>query len=258
MKSHGEQPSLFEAATDASMAEGEARSLARRFAELPAGWREALADFMRSTSFPRLCSFVDTERASGKTIYPDDEFHALRLCAPERVKVVILGQDPYHGEDRGIPQAHGLAFSVPPGVRVPPSLRNIRKEIALEYGREPAVAGGGCLDAWARQGVLLLNTSLTVERHRAGSHAKRGWEACTDALIAYLGQREQAIVFMLWGAHAQAKRLLLQPHGHHLVLEAAHPSPLSAYRGFFGCGHFRQANEFLEANGRTPVDWIAD
>jgi uracil-DNA glycosylase len=181
-----------------------------------------------------------------------DAFRALRLTDPDDVKVVILGQDPYHGEDRGTPQAHGLAFSVPPSVRPPPSLRNIFKEIAATLGYQSP--RHGCLDAWAKQGVLLLNTVLTVERNQAASHAKRGWEKCTDTLIHELAMRHDGLVFMLWGAHAQAKRALLGGKAH-CVLEAPHPSPLSAHRGFLGCRHFALANEYLVAQGRQPIDW---
>ena len=222
-----------------------------QFDALPAAWRELLAPFVASDAYAPLCRFVDDERAAGKTVYPADVFRALRLTSPDDVKVVILGQDPYHGEDRGTPQAHGLAFSVPPAVRPPPSLRNIFKEIAASLGIE--APAHGCLDAWARQGVLLLNTVLTVERASAASHAKRGWERCTDTLIHELAARHENLVFMLWGAHAQNKRALLS--GAHCVLEAPHPSPLSAHRGFLGCGHFAQANDYLQAHGRQPIDW---
>ncbi|HEV3429024.1 MAG TPA: uracil-DNA glycosylase [Paraburkholderia sp.] len=223
-----------------------------QFAALPSAWRDLLDPFIASDAFAPLCQFVDAERAAGKTVYPADVFRALRLTSPDDVKVVILGQDPYHGEDRGTPQAHGLAFSVPPGVRPPPSLRNMFKEIAASLGID--APAHGCLDAWARQGVLLLNTVLTVERANAASHAKRGWERCTDTLIHELATRHQHLVFMLWGAHAQNKRALLG-NGEHAVLEAPHPSPLSAHRGFLGCGHFVQANEYLQAHGRQPIDW---
>ncbi|WP_322015760.1 uracil-DNA glycosylase [Paraburkholderia sp. J12] len=223
-----------------------------QFAALPAAWRDLLAPFTASDAYGPLCRFVDEERAAGKTVYPADVFRALRLTSPDDVKVVILGQDPYHGEDRGTPQAHGLAFSVPPAVRPPPSLRNIFKEIAASLGIE--APPHGCLDAWARQGVLLLNTVLTVERANAASHAKRGWERCTDTLIRELAARHDHLVFMLWGAHAQAKRALVEGQPH-CVLEAPHPSPLSAHRGFLGCGHFAQANAYLESQGRKPIDW---
>lgn len=223
-----------------------------QFDALPPAWRDLLRPFIESDGYAPLCRFVDDERASGKTVYPADVFRALRLTSPDDVKVVILGQDPYHGEDRGTPQAHGLAFSVPPSVRPPPSLRNIFKEIATSLGIE--APPHGCLDAWARQGVLLLNTVLTVERDHAASHAKRGWERCTDTLIHELAMRHEHLVFMLWGAHAQAKRALLDGH-RHCVLEAPHPSPLSAHRGFLGCGHFALANDYLRRHGRQPIDW---
>ncbi|CAB3790652.1 Uracil-DNA glycosylase [Paraburkholderia caffeinitolerans] len=223
-----------------------------QFAALPTAWRELLTPFIESDAYAPLCRFVDDERAAGKTVYPTDVFRALRLTSPDEVKVVILGQDPYHGDDRGTPQAHGLAFSVPPAVRTPPSLRNIFKEIAASLGIE--APAHGCLDAWARQGVLLLNTVLTVERANAASHAKRGWERCTDTLIREIAARHEHLVFMLWGAHAQNKRALLGT-GEHCVLEAPHPSPLSAHRGFLGCGHFAQANAYLSAHARAPIDW---
>ncbi|MFM0695881.1 uracil-DNA glycosylase [Paraburkholderia graminis] len=227
-------------------------TLEAQFAALPAAWRAHLKPFIESDAYAPLCRFVDGERAASKTVYPTDVFRALRLTSPDDVKVVILGQDPYHGEDRGTPQAHGLAFSVASNVRTPPSLRNIFKEIATSLGHEPP--RHGCLDTWAKQGVLLLNTVLTVERNSAASHAKRGWEKCTDTLIHELAMRHDHLVFMLWGAHAQAKRALLGGKSH-CVLEAPHPSPLSAHRGFLGCGHFAKANEYLVQHGRTPIDW---
>ena len=227
-------------------------TLEAQFDALPPAWRTHLRPFIESDTYESLCRFVDGERAAGKTVYPADVFRALRLTSPDEVKVVILGQDPYHGEDRGTPQAHGLAFSVPPAVRPPPSLRNIFKEIAASLGHEPP--RHGCLDAWTKQGVLLLNTVLTVERDSAASHAKRGWEKCTDTLIHELAQRHDGLVFMLWGAHAQAKRALLGGKSHY-VLEAPHPSPLSAHRGFLGCGHFALANEYLTEHNRRPIDW---
>ncbi|CDY77860.1 Uracil-DNA glycosylase, family 1 [Caballeronia glathei] len=229
-------------------------TLESQFEALPPGWRGHLRPFIESRHYAALCAFVDAERAAGKTVYPADVFRALRLTSPDDVKIVILGQDPYHGEDRGAPQAHGLAFSVPSPVRPPPSLRNIFKEISASLGFD--APKHGCLDSWAQQGVLLLNTSLTVERDKAGSHAKRGWEQCTDTLIHELATRHDSLVFMLWGAHAQAKRALIADTGkQHYVLEAPHPSPLSAHRGFIGCGHFALANDFLKKHGRTPIDW---
>ncbi|WEY38389.1 uracil-DNA glycosylase [Paraburkholderia sp. SUR17] len=253
------QPSLFDdenASVDVQPTAAASSShpplLEDQFDALPPAWRDHLRPFMESDAYAPLCRFVDGERAAGKTVYPADVFRALRLTSPDEVKVVILGQDPYHGEDRGTPQAHGLAFSVPPSVRPPPSLRNIFKEIAANFGHD--VPHHGCLDTWARQGVLLLNTVLTVERDQAASHAKRGWEQCTDTLIHELAMRHEHLVFMLWGAHAQAKRALLAGRPH-CVLEAPHPSPLSAHRGFLGCRHFALANDYLQTHGRAPIDW---
>ncbi|MEX3789906.1 uracil-DNA glycosylase [Paraburkholderia sp. JPY432] len=257
-RSSSPQASLFDdaapapAAASADTTSAAPPTLEAQFAALPAAWRAHLKPFIDSDTYAPLCRFVDGERAAGKTIYPADVFRALRLTSPDEVKVVILGQDPYHGEDRGTPQAHGLAFSVAPHVRPPPSLRNIFKEIGASLGH--ATPQHGCLDSWARQGVLLLNTVLTVERDSAASHAKRGWEKCTDTLIHELATRHQNLVFMLWGAHAQAKRALLGGKSHY-VLEAPHPSPLSAHRGFLGCGHFAKANEYLMQHGREPIDW---
>jgi uracil-DNA glycosylase len=252
-RSQPQQPSLFAEEETASPSPArDIQTLESQFDALPPAWRAHLKPFIDSDAYGTLCRFVDGERASGKTVYPADVFRALRLTSPDDVKVVILGQDPYHGEDRGTPQAHGLAFSVPPAVRPPPSLRNIFKEIAASLGYE--APQHGCLDAWAKQGVLLLNTVLTVERDHAASHAKRGWEKCTDTLIHELAIRHDGLVFMLWGAHAQAKRELLGGKSH-CVLEAPHPSPLSAHRGFLGCRHFALANEYLEAHGRPPIDW---
>lgn len=233
--------------------------LDKQLAALPPSWRALLEPCLGTPGWRTLCEFVDGERAAGKPIFPHDVFHALHLTPPEAVKVVILGQDPYHGtgtvDGVDVPQAHGLAFSVPDGVRVPPSLRNIFKEIAAEYGdagiARPSVSGN--LEGWAKQGVLLLNTVLTVEQGQAASHARRGWEAVTDCLIRQLAAMRPHLVFMLWGSHAQAKRALLQ--GEHCVLEAPHPSPLSAHRGFLGCGHFRKANDWLEAHGQAAIDW---
>ncbi|WP_374625914.1 uracil-DNA glycosylase [Pandoraea sp.] len=227
-----------------------------QFDALPGDWQTLLAAFVQSEAYAPLCRFVDAEVAAGKTVYPADIFHALRMTSPNDVKVVILGQDPYHGDDHGIAQAHGLAFSVQRGVRIPPSLRNIYKEIERDLGIAAPLHGN--LDAWAKQGVLLLNTTLTVEAGHAASHAKPfkkgGWQACTDTLLAGLAAQQRPRVFLLWGSHAQAKAPLLEGHGH-LLLEAPHPSPLSAHRGFLGCGHFSAANAFLAQHGQTPIDW---
>ncbi|MET1755094.1 uracil-DNA glycosylase [Novosphingobium sp. RD2P27] len=220
---------------------------------VPASWRAALSGVLETREARRLGGFLKAEEAAGKRIYPPQgsRLRALELTPLDAVKVVILGQDPYHGAG----QAHGLAFSVPEGVRVPPSLVNIYKEIASDCGA-PA-PGHGNLERWARQGVLLLNNALTVEEGRAGSHQKVGWEALTDAAVAAVAARAEPTAFMLWGNHARkkAERVPGLTGGPHLVLTAPHPSPLSAHAGFFGCRHFSQANDFLEANGRGAIEW---
>lgn len=213
-------------------------------------WANALdgefrADYMRS-----LKAFLAAEKAAKKVVYPhsSDWFRAFELTPLSDVKVVILGQDPYHGPG----QAHGLCFSVQPGVAVPPSLANIYKELASDIGFEPV--RHGCLENWANQGVLLLNTALTVEQGNAASHRGKGWEIFTDRAIEVVSQQAPPCVFMLWGGHARDKKPLIDAH-RHLILEAPHPSPLSAYRGFFGTRHFSKANAFLKAQGREPVHW---
>jgi uracil-DNA glycosylase len=230
--------------------------LAAQFDALPPSWATLLAPFIKSPRFQTLCQFVDAtcvrNAAQDLGVFPHTVFYALQQTPPERVKVVILGQDPYHGMDNGCPQAHGLAFSVPDGVRPPPSLRNIFKELTAEFGLPPPAHGN--LSSWAQQGVLLLNTVLTVTQGAAASHARQGWEACTDTLLTHLCTQYSNIVFLLWGAHAQAKRALIPAH-EHCILEAPHPSPLSAHRGFLGCGHFQKANAYLAHIGRTPIDW---
>ena len=197
-----------------------------------------------------LVSFLSAECAAGKAIYPQAEnyFAALDHTPTHAVKLVILGQDPYHGEG----QAHGLSFSVMPGVPVPPSLKNIYKEQAEDLGiHQP---NHGFLMPWAEQGVLLLNAVLSVEKGAAGSHQGKGWEIFTDKIIELLNDECEAVVFMLWGAGAQKKGIKID-RAKHLVLEGPHPSPLSAYRGFFGCKHFSKANEYLEGHGKTPINW---
>lgn len=221
---------------------------------LPESWRTALGPVLASPEAKRLFQFLNEEEAAGKRVYPPDDarLRAFTLTPLEAVKVVILGQDPYHGAG----QAHGLAFSVPEGVKVPPSLVNIYKEIASDCGGSRPFHGN--LEHWARQGVLLLNTSLSVEEGRAGSHQKKGWEAITDAAVAAVVARDTPSVFLLWGNHARqkAERVPGLAGGRHLVLTAAHPSPLSAHNGFFGCRHFSQANAFLQAQGRGTIDWV--
>ena len=199
-----------------------------------------------------LNDFLRQEKEAGHAVYPpeSDIFNALALTPFAKIGVVILGQDPYHGPG----QAHGLSFSVRDGVALPPSLRNIYKEIEGELG--VTMPRKGDLSGWARQGVLLLNATLTVRAAQAGSHQKRGWEFFTDAVIRAVNDGREHAVFMLWGAHAQKKGAFID-RGKHLVLEAPHPSPLSAHRGFLGCGHFKQANDYLTQHGRDPIDWTA-
>ena len=224
-------------------------------------WRPLLDQFLASSAGLALGQFLSERLASGAVVYPPQPFRALTLTPLQTVKVVILGQDPYHGPG----QAEGLAFSVTSGVRPPPSLRNIFKEIARDPGLAAAASAAPMpevsLVRWARQGVLLLNTCLTVEADAPASHAKRGWEVLTDAIVQRLAAQQAPLVFMLWGGHAQAKRPLIDSSptaSQHLVLTANHPSPLSALRPpvpFIGCGHFGRANAFLQQRGLTPIRW---
>lgn len=197
-----------------------------------------------------LKQFLQQEKAKGKIVYPkgDEIFNAMNTTPFEKVRVVILGQDPYHGAG----QAHGLSFSVPEGVRPPPSLVNIYKEISDEFGTP--VPKSGNLIHWAEQGVLLLNATLTVEQGLAGSHQNKGWEAFTDAIIHTLNDQHDHLVFMLWGSYAQKKGAFID-RNRHLVLQSVHPSPLSAHRGFLGCGHFKKANDYLQQHGQAPIQW---
>ncbi len=222
--------------------------------KLAESWRGPIGDQFAAPYMVALRAFLRDEQAAGKMIYPpvDQWYRALELTPLDQVRVVILGQDPYHGPG----QAHGLCFSVPPGVRPPPSLGNIYKELRVDLGLAPP--RHGCLESWARQGVLLLNSVLTVEAGQAASHKGRGWERFTDAIIATVAATQTPVVFMLWGAYAQKKAAFVRgvdDGGRHLVLKAAHPSPLSAHHGFLGCRHFSQANAFLLSNGLTPIDW---
>lgn len=221
--------------------------------KVPASWHAALEPVLACAEARRLGTWLRAEEAAGCTIYPPQgqRLHALELTRLDEVKVVILGQDPYHGPG----QAHGLAFSVPHGVRKPPSLVNICKELHADLGL--AVPDHGNLEGWASQGVLLLNAVLTVEAGRAGSHQGKGWEAITDALVAAVAARGEPSVFIAWGSHAQKKALRIAglANGPHLLLQSVHPSPLSAYRGFFGSKPFSQANAFLDLHGRGAVDW---
>jgi len=220
---------------------------------VPESWRPALETALASQGARTLGGFLKAEEAAGKVIYPPrgNRLAALDLTPLDSVKVVVLGQDPYHGPG----QAHGLAFSVPQGVKVPPSLVNIYKELEADLGIPRTTHGN--LESWARQGVLLLNNALTVEAGLAGSHQMKGWEALTDAAVAAVAARDVPTVFMLWGSHAQKKaaRVPGLESGPHLVLKAPHPSPLSAHSGFFGSRPFSQANAFLEQHGRGAIDW---
>jgi len=221
--------------------------------QVEAGWQPVVDAWAASPEGVQLQGFLAQREAAGAVIYPPEPLRALRLTPLAHTRVVILGQDPYHGPG----QAEGLSFSVPPGVKIPPSLRNIFKELQRDLGQQPPMSGGHLL-AWAERGVLLLNTCLTVEDGQPASHAKQGWEALTDALIARAARDAAPKVFMLWGAHAQAKAALIAGSGpQHLLLQANHPSPLSATRPpapFIGCGHFSQAAGWLAAQGR-PLDW---
>jgi uracil-DNA glycosylase len=214
-------------------------------------WKEVLSGEKTLPYFTDLMTFVHEERTAGKIIYPAQHnvFNALKLTPLDQVKVVILGQDPYHGPN----QAHGLCFSVLRGVQTPPSLLNIFKELVDDQS-DFTLPQHGDLSSWAEQGVLLLNTVLTVEQGRAHSHANRGWETFTDKVIDAVNEHTNGTVFLLWGSHAQKKQQRLDKHRHY-ILSSPHPSPLSAYRGFFGCGHFSKANELLSAQQKAPINW---
>ncbi|MAL99743.1 uracil-DNA glycosylase [Hydrocarboniclastica marina] len=214
------------------------------------GWRERLEAEFQQDYLMRLSEFLASEELAGKSIFPPRQlcFNALNATPFDHVGVVILGQDPYHGAG----QAHGLCFSVRPGVKIPPSLRNMFKELKSELGIDPP--DHGCLQPWANQGVLLLNSVLTVEEGSAGSHQGRGWERFTDRVIGALNAEREGVVFMLWGSYAQKKGQFIDRR-RHLVLESPHPSPLSASRGFLGNGHFAKANGWLDANGKPEIDW---
>jgi uracil-DNA glycosylase len=218
--------------------------------KLEPSWKARVGAQFERPEMQALSAFLRAEKAAGKVIYPPGAciFAALDSTPFEAVKVVILGQDPYHGPG----QAHGLCFSVLPGVPAPPSLENIFKEIARDLG--VARPDHGCLLPWAQQGVLLLNSVLTVERGLAGSHQGKGWEGFTDACVDALNREREGIVFLLWGSYAQAKGKLIDTRRHR-VLKAPHPSPLSAHRGFIGCGHFSRVNEYLRQNGLQAIDW---
>lgn len=231
------------------------RPLADCLSRVPAAWADVVGPFARSETGQTLCARVDARRQAGVDIYPADPLRALSAGGPQGVRVVILGQDPYHGPG----EAEGLAFSVPNGVKIPPSLRNIRKELAADLGEAPAT-GRGSLAAWVHQGVLLLNTSLTVERDAAGSHARLGWETLSDAIVEAVARDVRPKVFLLWGAHAQAKapRIAAAGVGRHHLMASNHPSPLAAARPpapFLGSRPFSRANAWLRAAGAEPIDW---
>lgn len=219
---------------------------------LEPGWLAELRDEFDQPYMLSLRQFLVAEKAAGKTIYPPGSqyFAALNTTPLDKVKVVILGQDPYHGPG----QAHGLCFSVRRGVPLPPSLINIFKEIQDDLSLSKEGFHHGCLEGWAKQGVLLLNSVLTVERNKAGSHQGKGWETFTDRVVEVAARQERSLVFMLWGSYAQKKGAVIDS-AKHKVLESSHPSPLSAHRGFFGCKHFSACNAHLQSNGDEPVDW---
>ncbi len=213
-------------------------------------WQAVLGSEFDQPYMLQLREFLKQEKAAGKTIYPPgpEIFNAFNTTPFEQVKVVIIGQDPYHGPD----QAHGLSFSVKPGVKVPPSLRNMYKELQADVGFQ--IPDTGDLRPWANQGVLLLNATLTVEQANAGSHQKRGWEQFTDQAIQALNSQRNGLVFLLWGSYAQKKGAVIDQQ-RHCVLKSVHPSPLSAHRGFLGCRHFSQTNEYLQKTGQVPINW---
>mgnify|MGYP001424886496 FL=1 len=218
--------------------------------QLDDSWLSELQGEFEQPYMQQLRAFLQQEKAAGKTVFPPGPlvFNALNSTPLDQVRVVIIGQDPYHGPG----QAHGLSFSVPPGVRTPPSLQNIFKEIHRDLGLP--IPPHGCLQSWAEQGVLLLNAVLTVEQAQAGSHAKRGWERFTSRVIEIINARREHCVFLLWGSYAQRKGEQIDRQ-RHCVLTSVHPSPLSAHRGFIGNGHFSAANQYLVEHGLTPIDW---
>lgn len=218
--------------------------------DLHQSWLDHLAGEFEQPYMKELKAFLVAEKQKGKVIYPPSStiFNAFNSTPLDQVKVVILGQDPYHGPN----QAHGLCFSVQPTVPVPPSLQNIYKELHRDLGLP--IPPHGCLQSWANQGVLLLNATLTVEQGRAGAHQGKGWEVFTDNAIQLVNEQCSSVVFLLWGSYAQKKAAFIDARKH-LILKAPHPSPLSAHRGFIGCGHFSKVDQFLQQNGRSGIDW---
>ena len=224
--------------------------VAEHIGQLDASWQAAIGEELNKPYMLSLRDFLKQEKAAGKIIYPPSPliFNAFNKTPFDKVRVVIIGQDPYHGPE----QAHGLSFSVPKGIALPPSLKNIFKEIEADLAIK--MSGKGDLTPWAEQGVLLLNATLTVEMANAGSHQKRGWEAFTDAAISALNKHREGLVFVLWGSYAQKKGEIIDTNKH-LVFTSPHPSPLSAHRGFFGNHQFSQINAYLSARGETPIHW---
>ncbi|WP_448566991.1 uracil-DNA glycosylase [Thalassotalea ganghwensis] len=223
---------------------------------LPPKWQAFIAEQQQQEYYQQLMTDLDQQKAAGEIIFPDehDIFNAFAYADVPDIKVVILGQDPYHGlGENEVPQAHGLAFSVPKGIKAPPSLVNIYKTLALDI-KGFVTPNHGCLTRWAEQGVLLLNTVLTVKKGQANSHQNLGWEKFTDAVIDKLNKESSGCVFLLWGSHAQKKGQSINREKHY-VLTSVHPSPLSAYRGFFDCQHFSKANYWLKNNGKNAIDW---
>ena len=218
--------------------------------QIASSWKVILESEFKEDYFKRIKSFILNEKAKGKEVYPAGKlmFNAFNLTPFEQVKVVIIGQDPYHG----IGQAHGLSFSVPDGIKTPPSLQNIYKEIGQDLGLP--IPNHGNLEAWAKQGVLLLNAVLSVNASEPASHKAAGWENFTNAVIYHLSKQRKNLVFLLWGRFAQEKELLIDSNKH-LILKAAHPSPFSAYQGFFGCKHFSKTNDYLVSKSISPIDW---
>lgn len=218
--------------------------------QLCSAWSSVLGPQFELPYMQALKAFLLDQKQAGKVLYPPSElmFNALNSTPFDAVKVVILGQDPYHGPG----QAHGLSFSVPGGVKIPPSLRNIYSELVADVGITPP--DHGCLQSWADQGVLLLNSVLSVEQANAGSHQGQGWERFTDSIIQAINEQRESVVFLLWGSYAQKKGQLIDRQ-RHLVLQAPHPSPLSAHRGFLGCRHFSQTNDYLTRMGSAPINW---
>jgi uracil-DNA glycosylase len=228
--------------------------VAEQTGQLDTSWQAMIGAELNKPYMQSLRDFLKQEQAAGKTVYPPSSliFNAFNQTPFEKVRIIIIGQDPYHGDDKGQAQAHGLSFSVPQGVKLPQSLRNIFKEIEADLGIK--MSSEGDLTPWAKQGVLLLNATLTVEMTNAGSHQKRGWETFTDAAIAALNEEREGLVFVLWGSYAQKKGEIIDTKKH-LVLTSPHPSPLSAHRGFFGNHQFSKINAYLTKRGETTIDW---